>query len=94
MSKLTTRLEKLSFYSEKLESIGTRMETLRANGELPVKQFQTELKTLMDEEAALNTEFNQWMSDEFEFKTGPHTLPLILKTVLEKTVEPTRIIMP
>lgn len=91
-NKLMPRLEKLEFFSTNLTSIGNRITELRKNGDLPVREFQSQLKALMEEEQKLNDEFNQWISTEFEFPEGPHTLPMVLKTVLEKTIDAPRII--
>lgn len=90
MSKLMQRLEKLAQFEAKLHGYDKEIKKLRENPQTTIATLGALMKKA-DETAA---EFNQWMVSEFDLKAGPQIMPTIIKTVLEKTIEPSRIITP
>lgn len=90
MSKLIERLEKLTEFESKLKGYDDDMRKARMNPETRL----SELNTLMKAADETANEFNQWMLKEFGFSEGPQIMPTILKTVLESSIETSRIITP
>ncbi len=90
MSVLMKRLEKLTEFETKLLGYDKEIQKAKDNPQTTIATIGALMKKA--EETA--GEFNQWMSKEFGFGGGPQIMPTILKTVLEKTLEPSRIVMP
>ncbi len=89
MSKLMTVLDKLGDFEKRLQECDRKMNAAVSDPTTTISTV-TAIKELADSTAK---EFNDWMNNEFKFADGPVIMPTILKTVLENTCEPKRIIV-
>jgi hypothetical protein len=90
MSQIMDRLKIITDFETKLIEYDEKMRVARSKQDTTL----AELGTLMKEADETANQFNKWMTEEFGFKPGPMIMPTILKTVLEKCFEPSRIITP
>lgn len=90
MSVLMKRLETLTWFENKLKGFDAEIMKMRGNPTTTVG----DLGDLMKKADSTAKDFNEWMTKEFKFSDGPQIMPTILKTVLEQTLEPSRIITP
>ncbi|HYE72795.1 MAG TPA: hypothetical protein VEF04_05665 [Blastocatellia bacterium] len=83
-----TRLEKLAEFEARLTGLDNEIKHARSNPDTTLSALGDLMKKA-DETAG---EFNAWITTEFGFKPGPQIMPTILKTVLETTIDESRII--
>lgn len=90
MSQLMDRLKIITDFEARLIGFDEKLKEARNKPETTLK----ELGELMKGADQTANDFNKWMTEEFGFTPGPQIMPTILKVVLEKCFEPSRIITP
>lgn len=68
-------------------TVTDRLETL-TKYQAQFEDLELKMKGLQAEHQLLSNQFNSWMQNEFGFGEGPQNIAKILKTVLEKSIEP------